>query len=146
MTTEIRNQIKDLQATHKITDATIAHLIDFYGSRALNVLMNIGKRRDLTHLIHPKRPEIFAEIAYAVEWEHAQSLTDIFFRRTDLGSHEDGSIGSVNPPVIELVSSLLGWTPEQARIQEKTLLDTMARQGYRHQVKVPGQTEKMVLA
>jgi len=145
MTPDTRTQVNDLQKCLKLTNDTIAHLFDFYGSRALDVLENMNGRTELTELIHPQRPEIFAEIAYAVEREHAQSLTDIFFRRTDLGSYEDGSVGSVHPPVIELVSSLLGWTSKEAMIQEKTLLDAMSSQGYQHQVRVSKQSEKMVL-
>ncbi len=145
MTPDIQTKVSNLQKLHKLTNDTVAHLLDFYGSRAADVLQNIDGRTELTRLIHPQRPEIFAEIAYAVEREHAQSLTDIFFRRTDLGSHEDGSVGSINPPVIELVSSLLGWTSTEASLQEKTLLDAMSSQGYQHQVRVPDQSEKMVL-
>ena len=146
MTAEIRSKITDLQATHHIADVTIAHLIEFYGSRALNVLANIGDRPELSKLINPEHPEIYAEIAYAVEVEHARSLTDIFFRRTDLGFYEDGSTGSAGLQILQLISSLLGWTPEQSEVKYAALLETMSRQGYQHQVEAPKQSEELVLA
>ena len=146
MTPEIQKQINTLQASLQLSDDTISHLMDFYGSRALNVLQNIGERTALAQLIHPERPEIFAEIVYAVEHEHAHSLTDIFFRRTDLSTYEDGGICDTHSKVIDLVAALLDWSPEQTEVEQTTLLETMSRQGYHQQNVAVGGEMELVMA
>lgn len=68
---------------------------------------------------------LLGEVGWAVREEDAQSLTDVFFRRTDLG-HDPGAASAI-PAVLETMSALLGWDAERAQAERAELLCELAR-------------------
>ena len=98
-----RQGISALVSRHHVSQATAEHMLAYYGSRAKDVLEQLENKPELGALVQQQRPEIMAEVAFAVQVEHARTLADIYFRRTTLGSYADRSAS-----VIEKVAALAG--------------------------------------
>jgi glycerol-3-phosphate dehydrogenase len=76
----------------------------------------------LARMLAPSLPYTGAELVYAVEWEMAQTLSDLLIRRTHLAFEtRDHGLG-VAAKAAEIVAPLLSWTEETkaARIREYT--------------------------
>jgi len=91
-----------------IADEVVVHLCRNYGSRYQDVLAS-GRARNRTSRICAAHPDIWAQIAYAVDVEMASRLTDVLFRRTGLCT-----LGNPGEDTIERVGAFmageLGWT------------------------------------
>ncbi|MEA3286065.1 MAG: glycerol-3-phosphate dehydrogenase [Candidatus Marinimicrobia bacterium] len=126
---KIQKVILSLANRHQISDATVQHLLSFYGSRTKEILEQVGKEPELATLISDDRPEIMAEVAYAIRSEHAQTLADIYYRRTIIGSYADRSENSVNN-VAALAAEYLAWSPSETRSQIESLALMMSEQSH----------------
>lgn len=89
---------------HGLTREQIAHLVQRYGSRTLEVLALIRTHADLKDVMVPGMPDIWAEAAYAVQTEMAVQPDDILLRRTKLGIKEPHE----STQIIEMVRKKLG--------------------------------------
>ncbi|HET9386402.1 MAG TPA: glycerol-3-phosphate dehydrogenase [Gemmatimonadales bacterium] len=90
-------------------EPTARHLVASYGSEAAAVLNLVDRERPLGEPIVPGRPEIWAEVSYAVERELAVRLQDVLIRRLHL-YHEMRDQGqSVAGVVASRMQKLLGW-------------------------------------
>ncbi len=88
---------------------TARHLVASYGSEAAAVLNLVDRDRRLGEPVLPGRPEIWAEVTYAVEREMAVRVQDVLIRRLHL-FYEVGDHGqSVVPKVTAQMKQLLGW-------------------------------------
>src|SRR5947207_10065173 len=65
-------------------DATARHLVENYGSEAAAILNYVDRDRSLGNAIVGGRPEIWAEVSYAVEREMAMRVQDVLIRRLHL--------------------------------------------------------------
>ena len=89
------------------------HLVAYYGSEAAAVRNLAERNRTLDEPILASRPEVWAEIVYAVEREMAMRLADVLIRRLHL-FYEDPAHGStISTAVADRMAELLGW--DQAR-------------------------------
>jgi len=122
-----KDAIHDLATQYQISEASIQHLQSFYGSRSKELLEQIRESPELASHISEDRPEIMAEVAYAIEAEHAETLADIFFRRTKIGSYADRSIDVVNS-VAELAAKKLYWSPEETQDEIKILMSLISEE------------------
>ena len=91
------------------SEATARHLVAYYGSEAAAVLNLVDRDRSLGKPIAPSRPEIWAEITYAVERELAARVQDILIRRLHLFYEAPDQARSVVPRVAAQMKHLLGW-------------------------------------
>ena len=80
-----------------------AHLAHFYGSRADRVVGLATHRPDLLERVHPKAPEIAAQVVFAGREEWATGTDDVLQRRTTLGTR--GLTGDVTDRVRELLDA-----------------------------------------
>ena len=85
------------------------HLVASYGSEAAAVLNLVDKDRALGESIAPGRPEIWAEVVYAVEREMAVRVQDILIRRLHLFYETRDQAHSVAAAVARRMKKLLGW-------------------------------------
>jgi glycerol-3-phosphate dehydrogenase len=60
----------------------------FYGNRSLKIWEIVCNSPEQAGLISPERPEIFAELTYAVHFEMAKTVEDWLYRRTAAGYGE----------------------------------------------------------
>ena len=65
-------------------EATARHLVENYGSEAAAILNYVDRDRSLGNAIIAGRPEIWAEVSYAVEREMAMRVQDVLIRRLHL--------------------------------------------------------------
>lgn len=92
------------------TDALIA----LYGSAARDVLALAESDPALARPITPERPEILAQVHYAVHQEMARTSADFLLRRTGIGYAADGGLPAL-PAVAREMGRLLGWSEEDLR-------------------------------
>src|SRR4029077_1266016 len=89
--------------------ATAKHLVASYDSKAAAVLNLVDRDRRLGDAIIAGRPEIWAEIAYAVERELAVRVQDVLVRRLHLFYEVPDHGQSVVTKVAARMKQLLGW-------------------------------------
>jgi len=81
----------------------IENLAKNYGTETSNVIALTRQDPELKARLSEARPEIAAEVIYAVRTEMAQNLDDVLFRRTGIGT-----IGDPGEEVLEHVAKLMG--------------------------------------
>jgi len=91
------------------SEATARHLVAYYGSEAAAVLNLVERDRRLGEPIIAGRPEIWAEITYAVERELALRVQDVLVRRLHLYYEVLDQARSVVARVAAQMKQLLGW-------------------------------------
>jgi glycerol-3-phosphate dehydrogenase len=101
------------------SDATARHLVASYGSEAAAVLNVVDRDRPLGQPIVAGRPEIWAEINYAVEREMAVRVQDVLVRRLHIFYELPDHGQSVLPKVTAHMKQLLGW--DESREAEELL-------------------------
>jgi glycerol-3-phosphate dehydrogenase len=93
------------------SEETARHLVSFYGSEAAAVLNLVDRGGDRTlgdHMM-PGRPEIWAEVAHAVEREMAVRLQDVLMRRLHLFYETPDQASALVNAVAHRMKKLLGW-------------------------------------
>jgi glycerol-3-phosphate dehydrogenase len=90
-------------------DATARHLVASHGSEAAAVLNLVDRERPLGEPIIAGRPEIWAEVIYAVEREMAMRVQDILIRRLHLFYESRDQAHSIVGAVASRMKKLLGW-------------------------------------
>ncbi len=68
--------------------------------------------RPLAQRLQPERPEILAQVVFAIESEMACTLADILFRRTGLGVMGNPGRAALDM-IIAQAARLLGWGSER---------------------------------
>jgi glycerol-3-phosphate dehydrogenase len=96
-------------AQYKITKSQAAHLANLYGQRAEKVLELIRKNPRLRAPLHPKRPEILAQVVFAVEKEKAVHLEDVMLRRLEIG-YSPQRWGFAPKKAMAIMAKLLKWS------------------------------------
>jgi glycerol-3-phosphate dehydrogenase len=108
---------KRIKETFNWKDATCQHLIQKYGSRALQVAqLTIGKP-DLALPIDIKYPFIRAEVEYCTRMEMACTLRDFLARRIRLEIIDWKTAKDVAPVVAFIMGNVLGWSDEQRLVE-----------------------------
>ena len=88
-------------------------LANTYGMRGLEVARLTRQDSQLAERIVPSRPEIFAQVDYAVQEELAARVTDVLKNRTQLFYRDIDQALSGVEAVAARMQTLLGWTDEQ---------------------------------
>lgn len=101
-------------STYGISQVTAEALIDLYGSRYGEVLALTQERPEWKLPIVVGRPEIRAQVVYAVRNEMAMSTADVLMRRTGIALHEGVGLEYAEATA-RLVGEALGWTEAQIR-------------------------------
>ena len=95
-----------------IAPATARLLTDTYGVLGLQVAGLVREAPSLARPLVKGRPEILAQVDWAIERELAATVTDVLERRTQLfyRAHDQGL--SASELVADRMAELLGWSPE----------------------------------
>jgi glycerol-3-phosphate dehydrogenase len=101
------------------------HLAENYGSRAGSVLELIKQDSALAFSLSDDPPVLAAEVAYGIREEMALRLSDIVFRRTELGQTGRPSLKSLQAASL-LMARELGWNEER---RQKEIGETLAAYG-----------------
>ena len=117
-----------LKVAEGVLDEEISrHLTNTYGVVALQVAgLTVADKSLATPLIEG-RPEILAQVDWAVHRELAATVTDVMLRRTQLFYRDlDQGLPAVSA-VADRMSELLGWTPEQRERSIQEYREEVAR-------------------
>jgi glycerol-3-phosphate dehydrogenase len=100
------------------------HLAHSYGGNALAIARLI--QEGYSQRLAPHHPYLEAEVVYAVQDELANSVVDVLARRTRLAFLDIDAARSALPRVLQLQGSLLNWSVERCRDEEKKFLGYLA--------------------
>lgn len=100
---------------------TIEHLAKLYGSRYAEVT-TLAAETNLRARLTPDEPTIEAEVLYAIRAEMAINLSDVLFRRTELGTIGPPSQSALNRTT-DLMANELGWTDAEKSFQIQRALE-----------------------
>ena len=101
--------LRETARARGVSEATARHLVASYGSEMAAVLNLVDRDRSLGEPIALGRPEIWAEVAHAVEREMALRVQDVLVRRLHLFYEFDQHGTTVAAPVAQRMRKLLGW-------------------------------------
>ena len=94
-------------------DATARHLVASYGTEAAAILNSVDRDRSLGEALIAGRPEIWAEVAYAVEREMVMRVQDVLIRRLHLFYELRDHGKAVVAGIAARMKKLLGWDDAQ---------------------------------
>lgn len=95
-------------------------LLRIYGTRALEIAKLIAKDPALGQKLTPNRPEVLAQVDFAIQSELALSLRDFMIRRTQLFFRDDNQGLDCCSTVAERMKTILDWPSE--RLQQEIQL------------------------
>ncbi len=107
---------EDLARVTALAPESCALLAQLYGALAQDVIAHLAAVPDLAAPLAPGRGEIAAQIVHAVEAEMAQTLEDVVFRRTGLGTNGDPGVDALRRAA-SLMAPKLGWDPTEIERQ-----------------------------
>lgn len=100
----------------KINGDAIPHLARNYGTEYVNLLKYSAEDPTLLHPVSDQTSTIKAEVLHAVRSEMAQKLSDVVFRRTEMGSA--GHPGAAGLTVAaQMMANELGWPEERKQAE-----------------------------
>jgi glycerol-3-phosphate dehydrogenase len=123
--------VEELRAVDGVDDDSRALLVHRYGYFAHEVLTLTDGAPELRERIVPDLPDLMAEVVVAARFEQAQSLGDVFLRRTRLGllAATTVSEGEVPKRVARLLGSELGWDDARVDTELSRWRDEAAAEG-----------------
>ncbi|KAG8464660.1 hypothetical protein KFE25_010028 [Diacronema lutheri] len=116
---------------------TAQHLRGNYGTRALQLALLARSDPQFTtqtkdkvfyKRLHPKYPQLEAEVAFACRFEYAETLTDVIARRTRMSFLDANATNEVLPRISEIMAKEKGWSAAKVAEEEKAarkFLETM---------------------
>ncbi|MBU3646311.1 MAG: glycerol-3-phosphate dehydrogenase [Candidatus Nanopelagicaceae bacterium] len=116
----LMNQIPRLANSFGVSEKTVEHLLNRYGSLIDEVLAPAADNKELLKPISKDLDYIAAEIVYAATHEGARSVDDVLSRRTRIAFEaKDQGLG-VAEKVADLIAPYLAWkkTQKNASIKE----------------------------
>ena len=124
----LMNQIPRLAAQYSVSEETIEHLLNRYGSLLDEVLEPIKSNSKLSEQLMENLPYLKAEILYAVTHEGARSVDDVLSRRTRIAFEASDQGLSVLDEVANLIAGPLGWNAAAKKASMKEYKDLVDRQ------------------
>ena len=103
-----------------ISSEVMKHLVFTYGSDYREIVHLVREDRSLGRRICPTSPVIAAEVTHALRHEMAQTLSDVIYRRTELG------IGGLpNEDGIDRCAQIMGRELNWDRTQKRQEIDSL---------------------
>ncbi len=97
----------------RVPEDVARHLADHYGMCALEIARAMAKDAKLAARLVPGRPEVVAQVDWAVREELAATVCDVMIRRTQLFFRDfDQGLGAARQ-VADRMAELLGWDEAQ---------------------------------
>ena len=120
----------ELDRPDSVSEESLAQLAFRYGHQARSILDLARKDPELASPVVPGRPDLMAEVAWAVDSQQARSLEDVLLRRTRLGltAASDLADPELVKPVAELMGRRLGWGRRARKAEQEAWLTTVRRE------------------
>lgn len=113
----LTNKVPLLAKEYGISEESIRHLLDRYGSEIATLLELTRDRPELKKRIDPKLEYLKVEVLYAVEFEGARTLMDIVDRRTRIAFESEDYGLAIVKDLVEIVAKPLGWSATEKKSQ-----------------------------
>lgn len=124
----LKQQVARIAEDSSISEATVIHLLDRYGSLIHEILELIDEDPSLAQRLIPNLPYIKAEILHAATHEGALSVEDVLLRRTRISFESaDGGAG-VAKEVATIIGSALGWSAKERNASVAKFLDLISQE------------------
>lgn len=106
-------QVSLISAETHLSESTVVHLLNRYGSLMSEILQLIAQDSSLSKPLGGGLPYLRAEIHYAVSHEGARSVEDVVARRTRISfeAHENGA--ALLEDIADIIAPLLDWNRKQ---------------------------------
>ena len=134
----LMNQIPRIAQKYKISERSVEHLLNRYGSLIDEVLEPAEKDSTLLELITQSLPYLRAEILYAVTHEGARSIDDVLARRTRIAFEAPDQGLSIIDEVADLISGTLGWNASERKKSIQEYREIITRQNNQLHVATSG--------
>jgi glycerol-3-phosphate dehydrogenase len=112
----MKEKVAKWPSQYGVTEKQANHLGHLYGQRAEAVLGLTLKDPRLKEALHPARPEILAQVAYAAAHEKALHLSDVLLRRLEIG-YTPYRWGEASEKASRILAEILHWD-EARRLEE----------------------------
>ncbi|MFZ9669701.1 MAG: glycerol-3-phosphate dehydrogenase/oxidase, partial [Solirubrobacterales bacterium] len=121
----------ELDRPDGVSEESVSQLAFRYGHQARSILDLARDDPALAAPVVPGRPDLMAEVTWAVDAQQARSLEDVFLRRTRLGltAASDLAVPGAASHVAELMGRKLGWGRRRTKAEEEAWLETVRRDG-----------------
>lgn len=106
----LKNQKAGIAKSYGVSESTIEHLLNRYGSLFVEVLEAAKSNPKLMKPLIENLPYIGGEIRYAVTHEGAISISDVLSRRTRINFEAPDQGRSIVNEVAEIIAEPLGWS------------------------------------
>jgi glycerol-3-phosphate dehydrogenase len=103
--------MENLTIRYQLPEDVARHLLS-YGKNYLKICEEIDNQLELKERISNNRPNILAEIDYAIKYEKAITLKDIMLRRTQIQLSEHQGLDCVEI-VARRMASVLDWSAKE---------------------------------
>lgn len=110
-----------------LPDTTVDYLVRTYGMRALDVAALVVAEPVLGERLVAGRPEVMAQVDYAVKRELAATLRDILVRRTQLFFRDLDQGLQACEKIAQRMGALLGWTEARQTMEVLAYQEEVAR-------------------
>lgn len=106
----LMNQIPRLAERYGLSEKTVDHLLNRYGSLIDELLESAEDNSEILEPLSSELLYIRAEVLYAVTHEGARSVDDVLSRRTRIAFESKDQGLSLAPVVADLIAPELGWS------------------------------------
>ena len=121
-------QTSKISEKYSISEATVTHLLDRYGSLIEEILEIIDADSSMAQRLILELPYIKAEILHAVTHEGALSVEDVLLRRTRISFEAfDGGV-DVAADVAKIIGAQLGWGAKERSASVDSFTELMEKE------------------
>ena len=111
----LQQQVSKIAEMYSISEATVTHLLNRYGSLIEEILEIISEDSSMAERIIPELSYIKAEIRHAASHEGALSVEDVLARRTRITFEASDSGISAAKEVAAIIGDVLGWSAKERK-------------------------------
>ncbi len=113
---EVQGFFEEVLREGVIPPSLIPHLAHRYGGRSMGIIRQVRAHPDLKEPLCPHHPFILAEIRYAVESEMAVTLSDLLWRRLQIGHSICQGLDAAQTAA-QRMGECLGWDDAEVKRQ-----------------------------
>jgi glycerol-3-phosphate dehydrogenase len=124
----LKQQVAKIAEENSISEATVTHLLDRYGSLIEEILGLIADDASLAERLIPDLPYIKAEILHAATHEGALSVEDVLLRRTRISFEAADSGAEAAKEVAKIIGDELGWGAKERNASVSAFLEVIAQE------------------
>jgi glycerol-3-phosphate dehydrogenase len=124
----LKQQVSKIAEDTQMSEATITHLLDRYGSLIEEILELIAEDSSLAERIIPELPYLKAEILHAATHEGALSVEDVLLRRTRISFEAVDGGADAAKEVAKIIGEPLGWGAKERNASVSAFLEVIERE------------------